>query len=435
MIFLAFESPCTFCLIAGCVAVWSNVAAGKWDHTALNFTLTACIQNNQWYRVFTSPFTHRNVAHIVVNAVALWACLSRIESVYGSWFVLRYTLLLVVGEAITTLVLVRLAVDVYRSRKALAQWFDRTWQRLWNGLSCRAAWTSLSRLTLVSVRSTVLGWGHSLYRHFTQNAGSVPPSSAPPPALVEAEPHSGHPFARVISHPLSLEPVLGLSGVCLAWLVFAVIQASSSSGDSLQPPLASGSGAAAAAMAKVALATTDYSVFGLFGLDPSLAPIVFLFIARLAAPAGLGAETDDRFGGAMALLAQTQSGVRYTLQSMCGFIAGLLLGLDVLTLLPSCYWTSCMLFNCGLICLNSLASNNAALVRRALDADGTASEPLLDSRAARPVSSNLLGLDLAPEMFDQPDVELSVPQWTSAGMGTGTGDGDLENQNDPENWP
>jgi len=231
--------------------------------------------------------------------------------------------------------------------------------------------------------------------------------------------------------------VLGLSGVCLAWLVFAVVQASS--GDSLQP-LAGTAGlpmtqrfmqAASQAvdaeegkshigepnadvMAKVALATTNYSVFGLFGLDPSLAPILFLFIARMAAPAGLGAETDDRFGGAMALLAQTQAGVRYTLQSMCGFILGTFLGLDVLTVLPNAYWTVCMSFNCVILCLNSLASNNATIVRRALSREDSASDPLLESRSVRP--TNLLGLDLAPEMFDEPDAELPVPQWTGESM-------------------
>lgn len=455
MLLLALSCPATFCLIALCVAVWSNISAGKWDITALNFTLTACVERNQWYRVFTAPFAHRTVAHLVVNAVALWACLSRIESVYGGWFVLRYTLLLLVGEAVTTLMLVRSAVHVYRRRKDIAQWCRRSGQWVCAGLNCREAWASLRGMSVASVRSTVIGWGHSLQRHLAEPPG-FPSAAAPalPDAQAEAGSQYTHPFARVTSHPLSLEPVLGLSGVCLAWLVFTVMQASA--GQDLHPlPSAStlpmtqrliqavaqaaaeGGGAetavpSAARMAKVALATTDYSVFGLFGLDPSLAPVLFLLVVRLVAPAGLGAETDDRYGGAMALLAQTQTGVRYTLQSMCGFLLGLGLGLDVLTLLPSVFWTACLVFNCLLLCLNSLASNNAALVRRALNRDDNASEPLLEgSRSVRP-SSNILGLDLAPEMFDEPNAELPVPQWFTETVEAH--DNDLA-ENQSESWP
>ena len=424
MFSLLFNAPITFCLIVAAVYVWSNIYAGRWDPAALSFSLGKCIDQNQWYRVFTSFLVHKSPLHLLVNTLALWACLGRVEDVYGSWFVFRYTVLLVFLEALFVLFWVRMAVEVFRERRSVEQWCTNTYARL----SCRGA---ISVLRSFTFRGLLLQFFSRIQSHFRPEAVTVSEQSHPllqDPFQLE-ETQGRHPFSLVRSHPLTIEPVCGMGGVCLAWLVFAVTQVGS--GPTLMPPssageiaftqnyihssVSNGGNAAtearvnAAWMAKIALANTGYPIFGLFNLDPSLAPLVFMLIARVVTPV----TPDSEGEGPVTLLAHTTSGVRYLIQSISGFLLGLFLGGDVITVfLPNVYWTLCFFGNCALLSLNSLASNNASFIRRILASNNNGAEPLLLSRGRSSImSNNIFGLDLNPALFDCPSSELLVPKF------------------------
>jgi hypothetical protein len=424
-------SPFTFLLIVVLLAVWSNSynTRSVFRIETASFQLSTCILQNQWYRVFTAPIVHNSLSHLIVNVLAVWLGLSRIENVYGTWFVFRYTLLLFVGEAIFTLVLVKMSVEFFRKRHDINQ----SCRSLYENLSLSQALLCVRRFNVQNIRSAWLRCYSGLHLYFTENATSNSSSdSALPDHLPEVEmdrSQDDHPFAHLLSNPLAREPVCGMNGLCLAWLTFAAVQVGSEF--SLEPlpsavnlPMtqtfmrsnsakdvnASGTGEQRNAFwAKAALANTDYSVLGLFGLDPALAPLVFLLLTRLTHSGHRLFDTTEMHSDSR-LHSTSAANVRYILQSMCGFLLGILLGFDVLTLLPNVYWTCCFLLNCFLLCFNSFASNNARILREALDRQNIEYEPILND--AQYLESNLFGLDLAPETFDQPssDLRLEVSQ-------------------------
>ncbi len=385
-------------------------------------SLSRCIEQNQWYRVFTSVFVHRNPMHLLVNVLALWGCLARVECVYGSWFVFRFSVLIVAMETMVTFLWIRVAVEVYRKRQVVENFFSR----LYACLSCREPIVDLRD---INVRASFETLRIRLCAHFCSEDNVVSSQShlsteQVRPPIGESMAHEGdrHPFSLVRSHPLTLEPVCGIGNLCLAWLAFAVAQAST--GASLMPVADAGKialtqnylhtrtdgtvqdsnaeGPDAMMMAKYALANTGYPIFGLFSLDPSLAPLIFLLVTRFVAPITVSDQD-----GAVGLLVQTTSTMRYLMQNVNGFLLGLFLGADVLTVfLPTVYWTLCFFVNCTVLGLNSLASNSANVIRRALAVEETDTESLLFSRHMPDAGNNILGLNFNPEMFDCPSTDL-----------------------------
>jgi len=118
-----FSIPVTVLFLVGSVGVWSNIYSSRWSALDFSFGLSTCVATQQWYRVFSAPFTHKVPQHLFLNVFAVWGCCSRVEELYGSLFFLKYSILLMILEPIAITITTQIAVLVYRNRKAASRWF------------------------------------------------------------------------------------------------------------------------------------------------------------------------------------------------------------------------------------------------------------------------------------------------------------------------
>lgn len=59
-------------------------------------------QRKQCWRLLTAPFSHQSFLHLALNSTTLWSC-RVIEKTYGSFFFIRYSLVLIVAENLISL--------------------------------------------------------------------------------------------------------------------------------------------------------------------------------------------------------------------------------------------------------------------------------------------------------------------------------------------
>ena len=63
------------------------------------------ICRRQCWRLISAPFVHQSFLHLILNATTIWSC-RIVESKYGSLFYLRYSLLLIVSEALISFLII-----------------------------------------------------------------------------------------------------------------------------------------------------------------------------------------------------------------------------------------------------------------------------------------------------------------------------------------
>ncbi len=337
------DSPATFLLVLSIVWVWSNVYVGSWDATQWSFGLSTCLEKRQWYRVFTAPFVHRMHFHLALNVFVLWAAVSRVEKVYGSWFLIRYSIALMCLDAFLNWALVKftslLIRDRERNNRIIHSYYSReACTSFWNfvkDLNARYAKNVFSRLVTKMRRH----FSYSRNQNQNQNRIQVSSSTDELSGVVQSTPllqqsedglmnedeesvqataaatealHLYHQQNRqqhlsMLTHPFSLGHVMGCNGLIVAWLVFSIVQVEVSStprtvfGMHDLYPVASAATlpmtnvilAAAEKTtpslnplyaSKIALARTGYSILGLFELDPNLAPLLYILLMWFIAP-------------------------------------------------------------------------------------------------------------------------------------------------------
>lgn len=83
-------------------AIYEELDARKYA-----LSLENCVTNKEYWRVFTSPLVHTSPIHLFLNITCLWN-LRYIEVNYGSWFVVKYSLILLLAESILTFLSIKL---------------------------------------------------------------------------------------------------------------------------------------------------------------------------------------------------------------------------------------------------------------------------------------------------------------------------------------
>lgn len=72
------------------------------------------ICRRQCWRLISAPFVHQSFLHLILNATTIWSC-RIVESTYGSLFYFRYSLLLVVSEALIAFLIIYYVRTVARA--------------------------------------------------------------------------------------------------------------------------------------------------------------------------------------------------------------------------------------------------------------------------------------------------------------------------------
>ena len=94
--------PITSLFVCFTVFVWAKCALSSWDAKSLSFSLAHCLLRNQWWRIFTAPSCHMLIYHMLIDVITMWG-LRRIEVIEGSYFYFRYTLVLILAEAVVSI--------------------------------------------------------------------------------------------------------------------------------------------------------------------------------------------------------------------------------------------------------------------------------------------------------------------------------------------
>lgn len=108
--------PVTLCLIIIQLFIYLYILNYSIDMTSIAYQYNYVVRDKQYYRIYTSTFTHLSIYHIGFNMYSLWS-LRSIELQYTSVTYIIYTLLLINGSmlilTIMSYVLVRLDYRQY----------------------------------------------------------------------------------------------------------------------------------------------------------------------------------------------------------------------------------------------------------------------------------------------------------------------------------
>jgi len=98
-------SPVTSLLLTSSAWVWAKIFLKEYDYRPFCRSYKHCIHKKQWWRVLTSPFTHQSFLHLLLNSVTIWSC-RIVEKTFGSFFFLKYSLLLIISESLISFMLI-----------------------------------------------------------------------------------------------------------------------------------------------------------------------------------------------------------------------------------------------------------------------------------------------------------------------------------------
>jgi membrane associated rhomboid family serine protease len=99
------SSPALATIIVVLLWIYVKVVVDNMDVKKWQIGYTECVVSNQWYRIFSFAFCHESIFHLLLNISALWS-LRIAEKLYGTLFIVKYTLVLGLFEAVSTLSLV-----------------------------------------------------------------------------------------------------------------------------------------------------------------------------------------------------------------------------------------------------------------------------------------------------------------------------------------
>lgn len=99
----------TSCCITAIIYIWVMQRFDEWDTQRYLLNYTDIIEKMQFFRIFTAPLTHSTLLHLLINVMCLWN-LRFIEDHYGTWFMMRYSVFLLVSEAYIAVATMSLAM-------------------------------------------------------------------------------------------------------------------------------------------------------------------------------------------------------------------------------------------------------------------------------------------------------------------------------------
>lgn len=85
----------TVCLL---VAIFVGIFHGRVDIHEVSNNFFEVVTREQYWKVFAAPLCHASFTHLIINVITLWA-IRDVEKIYGSFFFLRYTMVLIIAEA------------------------------------------------------------------------------------------------------------------------------------------------------------------------------------------------------------------------------------------------------------------------------------------------------------------------------------------------
>ena len=103
------SSPVTSLTISALVVTWVRLFHSRADPLVYSYCYSDLVTKQQWWKLFTAPFCQPSFLSLLFNAVTLWSMRS-IEGAYGSWFVFRYSLLLIALQGLLTTWLIHLII-------------------------------------------------------------------------------------------------------------------------------------------------------------------------------------------------------------------------------------------------------------------------------------------------------------------------------------
>ena len=104
------KSPVIAITIAALVSTWVRLFHSRTDPTLYTYSYADLLTRQQWWKLLTAPFCHASFLALLFNSITLWGIRS-IEMTYGSFFFLRYTLLLMIIEGLLTTAIVHMIVS------------------------------------------------------------------------------------------------------------------------------------------------------------------------------------------------------------------------------------------------------------------------------------------------------------------------------------
>lgn len=91
-----------------------KVILSDWNIKEFSVNFNDCWRNKQIWRTFTAPFFHSSVLHTLLNVSTLWS-IRFFEKVYGSLYILKYSVVLVIFETCFVLVAVYFTSKLWRN--------------------------------------------------------------------------------------------------------------------------------------------------------------------------------------------------------------------------------------------------------------------------------------------------------------------------------
>lgn len=90
-------SPVISTTISLLILIWVYFFHLRIDATIYSYCYNDVLVRQQYWKIFTSPFCNATFFQLLLNIITLWGIRS-LEVLYGSWFIFRYTLLLIVVQ-------------------------------------------------------------------------------------------------------------------------------------------------------------------------------------------------------------------------------------------------------------------------------------------------------------------------------------------------
>lgn len=97
-------APCTSIYAAFSLWIYVKLSIRDYDIKSFQISYADCIIEKAWWRILTAPCANVTFLHLVVNITTAWS-IRYIEFFYGSFYVLRYSILMMVFDAVAMLTL------------------------------------------------------------------------------------------------------------------------------------------------------------------------------------------------------------------------------------------------------------------------------------------------------------------------------------------
>lgn len=81
--------------------LWVKSIYHEVDIRKYSLSINDCFTNKQYWRIITAPFLHVSFVHLLLDISCIWN-LRYVEINYGTWFIVRYSLILCLSETLIT---------------------------------------------------------------------------------------------------------------------------------------------------------------------------------------------------------------------------------------------------------------------------------------------------------------------------------------------